>query len=195
MNRIDCHLFFLHSPGELLLSRALAHTMMINTASSDLLTLTGAPLGWRLATTVQKMLTALRAEKLIAPRSRVVLSISCVNASRMTALNFKYRRKRRPTDVLSFEQPGAEQGNLVFLGDLVVCTPVVKAQAREHGHGVRCEAAILVAHGLLHLLGFDHERSTREATRMAKAEEQLLRRVGLSRKSSTGLISRSKVIP
>ncbi|MBI3557570.1 MAG: rRNA maturation RNase YbeY [Deltaproteobacteria bacterium] len=174
---------------------------MPNILKSDSITLTAAPVGWALPSLAQKLLDQLRAEKLLPPRSKVVLSISCVNASRMAALNFKYRQKRRPTDVLSFEQPGAGSGTptapLIFLGDLVLCVPVVKAQAREQGHGVRCEAAILLAHGLLHLLGFDHEKSRSEAIRMAMAEDRVLFRMGLGRsnqKGPTGLTTRGKVI-
>lgn len=106
----------------------------------------------------------------------------------MTRLNRKYRGKARPTDVLSFEQPQGRGSKVVFLGDLVLCREVVRAQAKEQGHGISIEAAILMAHGLLHLLGYDHEKSPREAKRQQKAEEKLLRLAGLTR--SSALIAR-----
>jgi len=70
----------------------------------------------------------------------------------MRSLNRAWRRKDRPTDVLSF--PSGERD---FLGDLVIDVPYAARQARRRGHAVRREVQILLAHGLLHLLGYDHE--------------------------------------
>lgn len=161
---------------------------------NDLIQVTAAPAGWNLKAAAGQLLTAMRKAKLLPPKSRVVLSISCVSPARMTALNFKYRRKRRTTDVLTFEQKsgGAPRG-VLFLGDLVLCPTVVRRQAHEQRHTLRAELAVLVTHGLLHLLGYDHERSAREDVRMARAEARVLKLSGLGQKSSAGLITRSKV--
>jgi len=70
----------------------------------------------------------------------------------MRSLNRTWRRKDRPTDVLSF--PSGERD---FLGDLVIDVPYARRQARRRGHALRREVQILLAHGLLHLLGYDHE--------------------------------------
>jgi len=67
-------------------------------------------------------------------------------------LNRRYRGKDRPTDVLSF--PAGEEGHL---GDIVVSAETTRRQARRHGHGPSREAGILLIHGFLHLLGYDHE--------------------------------------
>src|SRR4051812_14422239 len=125
---------------------------------NDFVQVTGAPPAWRLQLTLQKLLSGLKRGGWISRKASVVVSVSCVGVAEMTKLNKKYRRKNKPTDVLSFEQPGAGAPNLVLLGDLVLCRDIVKSQAKELHHSVRDEATILTAHGLLHLLGYDHER-------------------------------------
>jgi rRNA maturation RNase YbeY len=100
-------------------------------------------------------------------------TLRMTGAPAMRRINAKYRGKNRPTDVLSFPAPEIfRQSGL--LGELVVCVPVMKAQAKEQGHVANQELRVLLAHGLLHLLGLDHERSAREAARMAMLEQQLL---------------------
>ena len=99
-----------------------------------------------------------------------------VSASKIRALNRKYLRKDRPTDVLSFPAPAWEMCVPGFLGELFVCGEVLRRQARERGLTDEQELAILVTHGVLHLLGFDHERSEREARTMARWEKRLLGR-------------------
>ena len=76
----------------------------------------------------------------------------------MRTLNRRFRRIDRPTDVLSF--PSLEESSSFFssfLGDLVIDVPYAALQARRRGHAVSREVQILLAHGLLHLLGYDHE--------------------------------------
>jgi rRNA maturation RNase YbeY len=92
------------------------------------------------------------------------------------ALNRKYLRKDRPTDVLSFPAPAWEMCVPGFLGEVFVCREVLQRQARERGLTEEQELAVLVTHGVLHLLGFDHERSKREAHAMARWEKRLLLR-------------------
>jgi rRNA maturation RNase YbeY len=108
--------------------------------------------------------------------------VRLIGVAEMTRLNARYRRKKRPTDVLSFEAPHPflAQG---FLGELVICWPILKKQAAELGHSPRRELDVLIVHGLLHLLGLDHERSRAEAKLMARYEKKLL--------TSSGLIGRS----
>lgn len=96
-----------------------------------------------------------------------------VGAAAMTRLNARYRGKRGPTDILSFPVPSQHQAQ-GFLGELVVCEPVLRRQARELGHSPEVELKILLCHGLLHLFGFDHEKSARERHKMARAEGRLL---------------------
>jgi probable rRNA maturation factor len=111
-----------------------------------------------------------------APRSTeptLGVDVSFVTRAKMKSLNRKYRGKDQPTDVLSFPAPEifARQGHL---GDLVICEPILERQAKEMGHSALEELRVLIVHGLLHLLGYDHERSNRDASEMAKWEIQRL---------------------
>jgi rRNA maturation RNase YbeY len=163
------------------------------------------------------------------------LSLVLVSDRRMRALNRRYRKKDRPTDVLAFpllercspkssqlRKPSAERrsaapaaslaaksrlssvqigsrlrtpqalasGNSgkspqrkppalppALLGDVVISMPTAKRQAAEHGHGLYEEMSRLLVHGVLHLLGYDHERGPREAARMARKERTILRAI------------------
>ena len=100
------------------------------------------------------------------------LSILVTSDAAIRRLNKTWRVKDRPTDVLSF---GAGSG---LLGDVVISIDTARRQAKEHGHSLADELARLLAHGLLHLLGYDHEQPT-DARRMARAEVALLGSVGL----------------
>jgi probable rRNA maturation factor len=94
-------------------------------------------------------------------------------------LNREFRGLDYPTDVLSF--PAAGPG--YHLGDLAISLGRARAQAREFGHAVEREVEILMLHGVLHLLGYDHEK---DRCRMAKAEKRWRTSLGLA----TGLIER-----
>jgi probable rRNA maturation factor len=108
-----------------------------------------------------------------------VLSVRVVGAARSRSLNARYRRKLRPTNVLSFAGAGLAPDGRRFLGELVLCAPVVAREARRAGRPPLEHWAHLTVHGVLHLLGFDHERS-REARKMAAAEVQILDLLGFS---------------
>ncbi len=108
----------------------------------------------------------------VAPaRARGSLTVALVPDARVRSLNRRYRRKDAPTDVLSF--PAGESG---VLGDVLIAVGVARRQAREAGHSVQTEFRILALHGLLHLLGYDHEH---DDGRMARVERTLRRRGGL----------------
>ena len=94
-------------------------------------------------------------------------------------LNRRFRAVDRPTDVLSF--PSDEPGHL---GDVVMALGMARRQARGAGHSIGTEVRVLALHGLLHLLGYDHERDN---GRMARVERRLRVRGGLVE----GLIERS----
>lgn len=89
-------------------------------------------------------------------------------------LNKRFRGKNYATDVLSFEGEGD------LFGELIISPRVISRQAREHGLLVREELGYMVLHGILHLLGYDHEKSQAEAKRMFALQdeifEELLRR-------------------
>ena len=116
----------------------------------------------------------------IAPsRARGTVTVAIVSDARVRALNRQYRRKDKVTDVLAF--PSGERGHL---GDVVIAAGVAARQAREAGHTLATELRVLALHGLLHLLGYDHER---DDGRMARLERRLRRRGGLEE----GLIERA----
>jgi probable rRNA maturation factor len=93
------------------------------------------------------------------------------------SLNATYREKDVPTNVLSF--PGANEVAGEILGDLALCLPVVQREALDQGKSVRDHTAHLVVHGVLHLMGFDHETDT-EAAEMEHLEIRILDVLGIS---------------
>ena len=109
------------------------------------------------------------------------MTVAVVPDGRVRALNYRYRRKDRVTDVLSFvaEERGA-------LGDVVIAAGLAARQARQAGHSLAVELRVLALHGLLHLLGYDHET---DDGRMARLERRLRRKGGLVE----GLIERGLV--
>ncbi len=112
-------------------------------------------------------------------RRRVALGVRIVGASESASLNHRFRRQRGPTNVLSFpfEAPSGTRSEL--LGDLVICAPVVRREAREQEKPLRAHWAHMVVHGILHLRGYDH-LNRREATVMEKKEIRILRELGFA---------------
>jgi probable rRNA maturation factor len=116
----------------------------------------------------------------IAPaKARGQMTVALVPDSRIQELNRTFRQVDEPTDVLSF--PADEPGTL---GDVVIARGVARQQARGAGHDVDTEIRVLALHGLLHLLGYDHEH---DGGRMARLEARLRRKGGLRE----GLIERA----
>jgi probable rRNA maturation factor len=108
----------------------------------------------------------------VAPsRARGAVTVAIVPDARVHALNRHFRKKNTPTDVLSF--PAEQRG---YLGDVVIAAGVAKRQAREAGHSLQTELRVLALHGLLHLLGYDHEA---DDGRMARTERRLRAKGGL----------------
>ena len=129
----------------------------------------------------------------VAPsRASGEVGIALVSDARIRALNRQYRGKDYATDVLSFPLDGPVNGHDVVsgssrtLGDIVVATGVARRQAQAAKHSYQTELRVLALHGLLHLLGYDHDNSG-DRGRMARMEAKLRRRGGLT----SGLIERS----
>jgi rRNA maturation RNase YbeY len=103
------------------------------------------------------------------------LTISLVDDAEMQRLNRDYRHKDRPTDVLAFAMREGRRvaGDHAELGDVVISLDTAARQAQERGHSTHTEVRLLLVHGILHLLGYDHERSTAEARRMRRLERRL----------------------
>ena len=108
------------------------------------------------------------------------LSVSLVGEEQIRELNRVWRSVDKPTDVLSFPMLEAWQEGENLLGDIVICLPVARRQAKEYGHGLPRELAFLAVHGVLHLLGRDHENDI-ERELMEREQETLLLSMGLGR--------------
>lgn len=124
------------------------------------------------------------------PDRDLEVSVILVDDDRMRELNRTWRGVDRPTDVLSFPQlePGEGEPHLasgpdapVLLGDVVISLERAREQALEYGHSLEREVGFLTAHGILHLLGYDHQDPGSEA-RMLELTEEALGRVGLRRR-------------
>ncbi len=98
------------------------------------------------------------------------LSVAFVGQGRIRELNKKYRGKNRATDVFSFPGDG--------LGELVICLREVKKNAKKYKSTFEKELARVLIHGILHLLGYEHEKSGKKAKLMEEKEQDYLSKVG-----------------
>jgi rRNA maturation RNase YbeY len=128
-----------------------------------------------------------------------MLSLSFVGDSKMAELNAHYRGKDRPTDVLSFPailpsdypELASDHGGYP-LGDIVISLDTAAQQSRRYGWTLGEELARLLVHGLLHLLGYDHEKvPPRQAALMRRVEKTLFAKV---RGLAPGLVRRRKSV-
>ena len=112
------------------------------------------------------------------------ISLVITGQERIRELNREYRGRDQPTDVLSFAlnepktaaEPAVFIGppdGLLHLGEVIISYPQSVIQAREQGHSLREEMAVLIVHGVLHILGYDHEKR-RRAPSMAAREREIL---------------------
>ena len=115
------------------------------------------------------------------------ITIRIVDISQMTALNEQFRKKIGPTNVLSFpaDLPETVQKSLPLLGDIVICAAVVNREAHEQSKTTEAHWAHMVVHGVLHLLGYDHEKED-EAEVMETLEINILQQLGFSNPYLTG---------
>ena len=102
------------------------------------------------------------------------LGILFVGDQRMRSLNRQYRGKDRTTDVLAFAMREAPHSSSSLLGDVVIAVPTAARQAKEGQRSLDEELTVLLVHGILHLCGYDHERSEKEARRMHRRERMIL---------------------
>lgn len=134
---------------------------------------------------LREFLSALRGSLRLGKRE---YSVCFVNDRKMRQYNRRYRGKDRSTDVLAF--PWQDHGNgfpsagelakragvAGYLGDILISAETARIQARREGHGLEKEICFLMLHGLLHLMGMDHEKDSGE---MARREHSLRRLLGL----------------
>lgn len=120
------------------------------------------------------------------------ISLALVDVKTIKELNRKYRKKNKPTDVLSFqekpesitftekEKPKPQIKKLLKemgLGEIVICPPIVKKNAKKFGLKYNEELARVLIHGILHISGYDHEKKGKRAKKMEKKEEYYLTKV------------------
>ncbi|MBI3808298.1 MAG: rRNA maturation RNase YbeY [Nitrospirae bacterium] len=121
------------------------------------------------------------------------LCIFFVGDQRMRGLNRRYRGKDRTTDVLAFAMREARTAHALrqaqgrplrlmpdMLGDVVISVPTAVRQAKEGQRSLDEELTVLLVHGILHLCGYDHEWSEKEARRMHRRERMVLRSIAMS---------------
>lgn len=118
------------------------------------------------------------------------ISVTFVDNRQIHELNLLHRKIDAPTDVLSF--PMGENGvydtdpntGAQILGDVVISMEKAEEQAKRYGHSLQREVGYLTAHSVLHLLGYDHEKSGLERVRMREKEERVMTQLGLPSTSS-----------
>ena len=108
-------------------------------------------------------------------QNKVELSLALVGDDEIHDLNSRYRKKNKPTDVLSFPSEGIVAGDNRLLGDVVISVETAKRQAKERKRSLKDEMVTLLIHGILHLLGYDHERSVKDARIMHELEKKVYR--------------------
>ncbi|MDR3565193.1 MAG: rRNA maturation RNase YbeY [Negativicutes bacterium] len=131
-----------------------------------------------------------KAAEILAVGEQTEVSVIFVDDEYIRGLNLQYRGKDCATDVLSFalnegDEPEVYDGpEETLLGDIVISLETAARQAEEFGHNLQRELSYLAVHGMLHLLGFDHETEN-DKTAMRLKEEQILGELGLSRAAET----------
>lgn len=130
------------------------------------------------------------------PSKQLEMSLSIVSPDEIRQLNAQYRNVDSVTDVLSFPAADVNRQTIILsdfaldsinpetqrlnLGDVVICLDRAKQQAEEYGHGLNREICFLALHGLLHLLGYDHEEEADEK-QMTSLQKEILQSAGISR--------------
>jgi len=123
---------------------------------------------WRLRRWIQRTIEQAASDSV----KSVQLTLRLVGSAESQRLNHGYRAKPKPTNVLTFVYHEST-ANDIILADVVICTPVLKQQAREQGKTYLDHAAHLVVHGVLHALGHDHVKAT-QARVMENLEREIL---------------------
>lgn len=117
------------------------------------------------------------ASKALLSESDMEMTVRVVDAEESQQLNNEYRDKDKPTNVLSFPFEAPEFVDIDLLGDLVICAPVVQAEAVEQNKRLESHWAHMIIHGTLHLQGYDHINDT-DAEKMESLEIKILNELG-----------------
>lgn len=119
--------------------------------------------------------------KFAKKRKKLEIELIIVGEKRIKSLNKVWRGKDAATDVLSFGNNGGKKktgfilapDNINNMGEIFICYPAAARQARQYGSSVKEEMARLLVHGILHLAGYDHEKSASEARKMFDLQEKI----------------------
>ncbi len=111
----------------------------------------------------------------LVEKGQAELSIALVGNAEIRKLNAKFRKKDYPTDVLSFPAGDELPTGVQLLGDIVISVEKAKEQAKERRRTLNEEMVTLLIHGIVHLLGYDHERSPKDARIMDRLEKKIYR--------------------
>ena len=133
----------------------------------------------------QQEITGLKSQKIKRNLERILKDLGCPDKElsilftddiRIAHLNNRYLGRKGPTNVLAFPMEEGPTSNFEspMLGDVVISVSTALREAKKHGEALEHTIDRLLIHGLLHLLGYDHEKSTAEAKRMEKEEKRLI---------------------
>lgn len=113
----------------------------------------------------------------LVKQDQAELSLAIVGNAEIRKLNAKYRKKNYPTDVLSFPSDTVLPTGRRVLGDVIISVDKAQDQAQERGRTLHEEIVTLLIHGIVHLLGYDHDRSAEEARSMARLEKKIYQKL------------------
>ena len=111
-------------------------------------------------------------------RANGEVTVRVVDETEITVLNRVYRHKNTPTDVLAFPHQLPKEIDVDLLGDVVVCAGVINRHAIDHRISQPAHWARIIAHGILHLCGYDHTEPN-DAMKMKRAETEISRKIGI----------------
>ncbi len=130
--------------------------------------------------TVDKKLFTGLAKKIIKGENKQIdLSVAFIAKDKMKEINKKYRKKNKATDVLSFESSEGftNLNSRLSLGEVIICPDIVRENAKKFGNTFKYELIKVFIHGVLHVLGYDHEKSKKEALKMEEREKFYLSKI------------------
>jgi probable rRNA maturation factor len=105
-----------------------------------------------------------------------IVTVRIVDPKEIQALNKQFRHKNKPTNVLSFPFNNEIEATEMYLGDVVICAPVVEQEAAKYGRTLKFHYAHMCVHGILHLLGYDHDNE-KDRLQMEELEAEILQKL------------------
>ncbi|MGZ3793306.1 MAG: rRNA maturation RNase YbeY [Bdellovibrio sp.] len=122
---------------------------------------------------IARMISEFKKRKILkASQSELELTLVFLNKAPAKKLNFEFRQKNYATDVLSFDSLDNSS-----LGELILCPEVLKQQAKEHGLSYKLELGYMLLHGVLHLLGYEHETNDTDAQKMFRLQDAVFEKL------------------